>query len=308
MNEFKFDVAVTQAFQTSGGRQFGWRLVFWTSAIISVFSLIIWPMILPYYGDLLAINQANMQAILNKESGAIDNSALNALLLKMAPAYCLLMAGYWLAWVMAEAALHRKVLRGTETPKRPFNLGRDELLVFLSQLAVFGIIFLIYFLAVFFFALLASLGAIGVLLGTFVLITTPFLLISASVRLAPTSALSILNKKISVSNARAMTKGKFWTLFPAYLVPFLGGYILIYIIMIIGVGLVTGDANFFMTMSGLGDDNPRDVLAAAGDRLNNPLVMLMAVLSLIAYSVSYAIWMIAMIGVSTHAANVWGRQ
>ena len=63
-----------------------------------------------------------------------------------------------------------------------------------------------------------------------------------------------------------------------------------------------------MTMSGLGDDNPRDVLAAAGDRLNNPLVMLMAVLSLIAYSVSYAIWMIAMIGVSTHAANVWGRQ
>ena len=126
MNVFKFDVAVTQAFQTSGGRQFGWRLIFWTSAIISVFSLIIWPMILPYYGDLLAINQANMQAILNKESGAIDNSALNAMLLKMAPAYCLLMAGYWLAWVMAEAALHRKVLRGTETPKRPFNLGRDE--------------------------------------------------------------------------------------------------------------------------------------------------------------------------------------
>lgn len=307
MSEFKFDTAVTQAFQTSGGRHFGWRLIFWASAIISVFSLIIWPMILPYYGDILAINQANMQAILNGESGSIDNSALNILLLKMAPAYCLLMAGYWLAWVLAEAALHRKVLRGTEPPKRPFQLGQDELMVFLSQLAVFGIIILIYILAVFFFVLFAALGAIGVLLGTFILITTPFLLISASVRLAPTAALSILNNKVSVSNARVITKGKFWTLFSAYLVTFLGGYILLNIIMVIGIGLVTGDADFFMTMSGLGEDNPRDVLAAAGDRLNNPLVMLMAVLSLIAYSTAYAIWMISMIGVSTHAANVWGR-
>lgn len=308
MNEFKFDTAVTQAFQTSGGLQFGWRLIFWTSAIISVFSLIVWPMILPYYGDLLAINQANMQAILNKESGPIDNSTLYALLLKMAPPYCLLMAGYWLAWVMAEAALHRKVLRGTETPKRPFKLGRDELLVFLSQLAVFGIILLIYFLAVFFFALFAALGTIGVLFGTFILLAMPFLLILASVRLAPTAALSILTNKVSVSKARAITKGKFWTLFPAYLVSYIGGYILIYIIMFIGIGLVTGDADFFMTMSGFGEDNPRDVLAAAGERLNNPLVMLMAVLSLIAYSVAYAIWMISIIGVSTYAANVWGRQ
>lgn len=217
------------------------------------------------------------------------------------------MAGYWLAWVLAEAALHRKVLRGTEPPKRPFQLGQDELMVFLSQLAVFGIIILIYILAVFFFVLFAALGAIGVLLGTFILITTPFLLISASVRLAPTAALSILNNKVSVSNARVITKGKFWTLFSAYLVTFLGGYILLNIIMVIGIGLVTGDADFFMTMSGLGEDNPRDVLAAAGDRLNNPLVMLMAVLSLIAYSTAYAIWMISMIGVSTHAANVWGR-
>ena len=63
MSEFKFDEAVTQAFRTSGGKQFGWRLVFWTAAVVSIVSLIAWPLILPHYGELMAINQQNMQSL-----------------------------------------------------------------------------------------------------------------------------------------------------------------------------------------------------------------------------------------------------
>ena len=113
--------------------------------------------------------------------------------------------------------------------------------------------------------------------------------------------------KTQVLTAKSLTKGRFWTLFPAYLVTFLGGYILLYIIMIIGVGLVTGDPNFFMTMSGLGKEDPTEIMAAANDRFKNPLVMLLGVLSLIAYSAAYAIWMISIIGVSSHAVKVWSR-
>jgi len=64
MSKFKFEEAVTQAFHTIGGKQFGWRLIFWTAAIVSVVSLIAWPLMLPYYGDLMVINQQNMQSVL----------------------------------------------------------------------------------------------------------------------------------------------------------------------------------------------------------------------------------------------------
>ena len=91
-------------------------------------------------------------------------------MLKMAPTYLFLMAGYWLAWVMAEAALHRKVLHGAEAPKRPFRLGKDELRVWLAQLGVFGLIFAIYFFGVMAFVLMAAIPGIGPILAVFGLI------------------------------------------------------------------------------------------------------------------------------------------
>jgi len=307
MSDFKFDDAVTQAFKTSGGKQFGWRLVFWAATAVSIVSLIAWPLILPHYGELMAINQQNMQSVLGGNPGAVDSKALNALLLKMAPAYLFLMAGYWLAWVMTEAALHRKVLHDTEAPKRPLRLGKDELRVWIAQLGVFGLIFAIYFFGVIAFALMAVIPGIGPILAIFGLIAVLCLLLLASVRLAPAAALSIQKDKTLVLAAKTLTKGRFWTLFPAYLVTFLGGYILLYIIMIMGVGFVTGDPNFFMTMSGLGKEDPTEIIAAAGERFKNPLVMLMGILALIAYSAVYALWMISIIGVSSHAVKVWSR-
>ena len=308
MSDFKFEEAVTQAFRTSGGKQFGWRLLFWAAACVSVVSLIAIPMMMPYYGDLLAINQQNMQAILGGDPDSIDNKAMNATLLKMAPAYCLWMTGYWLAWIAAEAALHRKVLHGTEHPKQPLRLGKDEFRVWLSQLGVFGILFLIYFFGVFALILLAVIPVLGAIVALVLIIALPCFLILASVRLAPAASLSILKNKTHALAAKEITKGKFWTVFPAYLVTFVGGYFLLYVIMIIGVGLVTRDMNFFMSMSGLGEEDPKAVMAAAGERFKNPLVMLMGILALIAYSAAYAFWMISIIGVGSHMTKVWGNQ
>lgn len=305
MGEFKFEEAVTQAFHTSGGKQFGWRLVFWTAVVVSIFSLIAIPMMMPHYGELLSLNQQNMQALMGGEANSIDSEAMNGLLLKMAPAYLIWMGGYWLAWVMAEAALHRKVLHGTEAPKRPLRLGKDELRVWLAQLGVFGILLLIYSFGIFGFTIFAALGGAAMILAVIAIIALPFLLLLASVRLAPAAALSIQNNKTHVFAAKDLTKGKFWTLFPPYLVTFLGGYIALYIVMIIAVGLVTGDSNFFMTMSGFGEGDPADIMAAAGERFKNPLVMLMGILALIAYSAVYALWMVCLIGVSSHAVKVW---
>lgn len=313
MNEFNFDQAVTQAFRTSGGKQFGWRLVFWTAAAMTIVTLVVLPMILPYYGDLLAINQQNMQALKGGNPANINQAAMNAVMLKMAPAYLLLMTGYWATWVACEAALHRKVLKNQESPRQPLRLGRDELRVFGAQLGVFGLLLAFYVFGIMIITLVGGifgmlvpiLGGILVFFGIIAYVCILFLM---SVRFAPAAALSIANDEMSVLRAKDVTKGKFWTLFPAYLVVFVGGYILIYIVMITGVNLVTGDADFFVTMSGLGEGDPKDVMAAAAERLKNPLVMLMGILSIVAYCAAYALWMVSLIGVSSYAAKVLDKS
>ena len=310
MNAFKFEHAVTQAFRTSGGKQFGWRLIFWTTAALTIVSLITWPMIMPYYGELLAINQQNMQAILGGEPNIVSSSAMNQLMLKMAPTYGLLMLGYWLTWVACEAALHRKVLNNSEAPRQPLRLGQDELRVWLAQLGVFGLIIAIYVFGLLALMLIIGIFAavapfLGVLIGVVGVIAYICLLLLASVRLAPAAGLSIANNKTHVLAAKDLTKGRFWTLLPAYIVVFIGGYILMSVIMMFGVGLVTGNPDFVMTMSGLGTDDPEEVMAAAAQRLKNPLWMLVGILSMIAYCAAYALWMVSLIGISSHAVKAW---
>ena len=82
---------------------------------------------------------------------------------------------------------------------------------------------------------------------------------------------------------------------------------MIYIVMAIGVALVTGDSNFFMTMSGFGEGDPKAAMAAAGERLKNPLIMLLGVLSIVAYCFAYALWIVSIVGIPAHAVKAWGR-
>ncbi len=310
MSAYKFEHAVTQAFRTSGGKQFGWRLIFWTTAALTIVSLITWPMIMPHYGDLLAINQQNMQAIMGGEPNSVDSRAMNQLMLKMAPTYGLLMLGYWLTWVACEAALHRKVLNNSEAPRQPLRLGQDELRVWFAQLGVFGLIIAIYVFGLLALMLVIGIFAavapfLGALIGVVGVIAYICLLLLASVRLAPAAGLSIANNKTHVLAAKGLTKGRFWTLLPAYIVVFIGGYVLMSVIMMFGVGLVTGNPDFVMTMSGLGTDDPEEVMAAAAQRLKNPLWMLVGILSMIAYCAAYALWMVSLIGISSHAVKAW---
>lgn len=316
MNEFKFEEAVTQAFRTSGGKQFGWRLVFWTAAALTIVLLVVLPLILPHYGDLLAINQHNVQAIMAGNPNEVDSKGLNALFFKSAPAFLLMMGGMWAVWVASEAALHRKVLKNEESPKQPLRLGKDELNVWLAQLGVFGLIIAIYIFGIMAISIVggiisALIPVLGLLLVLVSVTAYLCILCAASVRLAPAAALSIKDDTTRVMAAKALTKGKFWTLFPAYLVVFIGGHILLSIVMFIAVSLVTGDTNFMTTTSGLGAldaADPKDAMAAAGERLKNPLIMLLGVLSIVAYSTALALYIVSYIGISSHAAKVWSAK
>lgn len=305
---FDFGRAITMPFQTSGGTQFAWRLLFWMSAIMSVVYLVTFPMILPHYGELLSINQQNIQNIGSGQQP--DNTRMIALFAKMGPAYLLMMAGMWFAWVIGETALYRKVLRDEETPRLPLRISGDELRVLLSQLGVFATIILVYFLGIFVVTLVggiitAVIAPLGVLLIVIGIIALMLLVLYLCVALAPAAPLSVFNRKPHVLAANKIVKHRFWSLFGAYIVVFIGGYIVIYLVMYLGIIAVTGNADFFVAMSGFGKEDPQFLMEAAAQRLQNPLIMAIAVIAQIAYAVAISLWILCLTGVGAYAVQWW---
>jgi len=308
---FDFGQAITMPFQTSGGSQFGLRLLFWVSAIMSLVYLVTFPMILPHYGELLSINQQNMQSIGSGQQP--DNSAMMALFSKMVPAYLLMMGGMWFVWVIGETALYRKVLRDEEAPRLPLRIGGDELRVLLSQLGVFAILTLVYFLGLLVVMLVggvitAAIAPLGILIIVLGVIALMLLLVYLCVALAPAAPLSVFNKKPHVLAANKIVKHRFWQLFGAYIVLFIGGYIGMYLVMYLGVLAVTGNPDFFIAMSGLSKEDPQFLIEAAAQRLQNPIIMAIAVIAQIAYAIAISLWILCLTGVGAYAVKWWDND
>ena len=303
---FDFVAAVTAMFQTTDGKAFAWRLLFWTTAALSVVMLISLPFILPHYGPLLDVNQQNMQAIMEgRTSSQADNDAILGALKGMILPGLLMTLGSWAAFASGEAALHRKVLRGEENARRPLGFGADELRVMLAQLGVWAAFFVIYIGGAIFIGLMAVIPVLGIILAILGFFFLFAMIIYIPVRLAPAAALSVKSKQAHLMSARRITKGRFWPLFGAYVVVFIGGYMLIYFVMITLLMIVTGDSNAVMSINGLGDTLPSEMMADAGERLKNPFFMVIGVLGVIVYSLAYASWMLSVAGIAAYAVKWW---
>jgi len=306
--KFDFLEAVTLAFRVEGGTKFGFRLWFWMSLGLAVTYFISLPLLLPHYGEMLAINQNNVQEIL--AGGSPDDSRLLDAFKPMLPSYLIMMFGIWGTWVAGETALYRKTLRGEEAPKQPLRLGRDEGRVFLSQLGVFGLIMLAYTLGIagviFLAALFSNMSMVLGVLVTFIgIIAVMCFIINLSVTLAPAAPLSIRRQAVHVLAARKVVKHRFWEMFGAYLTVFILGYIVIYLVMYIGIVALTGNGDFIMAMSGFGTEDPSVLLEGIAERLKNPVIMLIAVLAQIIYAAVFALWIIMLTGIGAYAVKWW---
>lgn len=306
---FDFGQAVGAMFTTPDGKAFAWRLMFWTTAAMAVVTLVLLPFILPHYVPLMEYNAANMQAIMAGQTPPDpDMDVVLGSLSKMWLPALVMMLLFWGAYAAGEAALHRKVLLGQENAKRPLRFGKDQLRVMLAQLGVWAVFFLVYIggiIAISLGAVIPGLGVVVVILGVLAMI---FYIVNLPIRLAPAAALSIYNDRAHLLAARHITKHRFWPLFGAYVVVFIGGYILIYTVMLAVIILVTGDSKFLITMYGMSDQSPGEAFAAAGERLKNPFFMLIGVLGVIAYSAAYAFWLLSMAGIGAYAVKWWQQD
>ena len=308
---FDFNAAVGGVFQTEGGKEFALRLWFWMAAGLSVVLIVTLPFLLKNYGEFMEYNWLSMQSNLGNRD-APDDSQILASLVKMIPAYCALMLGVWGVVAAGETAFYRKFFHGSEMARQPLRFGRAELRTMLVQLGVWGSVFGAYVLSILAVIIIIAIFSmishpLAALMTVMSVIAVLGLLLMISIRLAPAAALTVSQNKIYVWAARKITKFRFWNLFLAYLVTYLGGYILYYIIYALSITAIVGDADIIKAMMGFGEENPRAMFEAIAERFKNPLFMLLGILAMVLNAATMAAWLLGVAGVNAYAVR-WYNQ
>ena len=310
---FDFGEAMIQPFRTSGGADFAKRLWFWVTIPIALALIIAVPLMAPHYGDMLVWQAEYMEAAMSGEPPSPEVfDGVVPLLKKMVPGYLVMMLGMWLAAVMGEAALHRKILLGTENSGRPIRFGGDELRVMLAQICVWGVLLILYFFGIiasiaFAAAIGAVAGPIGAALASFAILAALYFVFHYAVRLMPASALSVRDGQLRVWSATKVTKGKFWPLFGAFVLVYIGGTIISMVITQLGSLVVFGGNPAAEALKPGGDIIV--IMEDAARRIKNPLVILGGVLCVVAYAALMSIWFLCLSGIGTYAVrNVQGED
>ncbi len=308
MVAFDFGQAVGAWFNTPGGRDYALRLWFWHSLSIFIMMIIVMPILLPTMGEYL-----EAAWIMNRETfsgGQGDPGPMLAAMAKSIPGFLLFMVGMMVTSSMGEAAFYRKYLLGAEPARIPIRLDVHTFRNMLVQLGFYALYAFVYIIGVIAIsivggllaAIFAPLGVIVIVLGIIAILIA---LIAYPVIFAPSAALSALRGKTHILATRKVIKHRFWPLFGAFLVTYVGGYIAYYIVYTIVVIMVTGDPNFMMAMSGLGTENPRALFEATAARFSSPLMMVAGVLGMLAVSIAWSAWMLWIAGVSAYAVRWW---
>ena len=304
---FDFNAAAGGVMQTPGGKAFALRLWFWMSAFTSIVFIVTLPFFLKHYGGMLEVNWLNMKAML---AGETPNSTEFLPLIRPAlPGYLALMLGMWVVMAAGETAFYKKYFFNEEAPRQPLKLNRDVFRTMGVQLSVYFCWFLglmvFTFVGSLIAAILAFVPILSALFVLFFVIALIALMIAIPIRLAPSAALTIANDKFHAPSTRHITKFRFWNLFLAYLVTWVGGYLLYTLIMTLAVALATGDPGFMGAISGLSEENPRIMFEAAAEKYSNPLFMFLGIIAMIIVAAAFAAWQLLIMGVNAYAVRWW---
>ena len=132
-----------------------------------------------------------------------------------------------------------------------------------------------------------------------------FFLFNTAIRLMPAAGLSVQTGQLRVWSARAVSKGKFWQLFGAFIVVYIANYIVVSLVNMIGMTLVFGDFDMSMAILSGSSENMRAIVDAAALRLKNPVIIFAGVLSIIAWAAALAMMYLTLSGVGSYAVKWW---
>ena len=269
---FDFNAAAGGAFHTQGGKAFAIRLWFWMAAFTSIVFIVTLPLFMKHYGGL----------------------------------------GMWVVMAAGETAFYKKYFFNEEAPRQPLKLNGSVFRTMGVQLSVylcwfFGLM-AFTFIGSFITAALALIPILGVIFVIFCMVALIALMIAIPIKLAPSAALTVANDKFHVTSTRHITKFRFWNLFLAYLVTWVGGYLLYTLIMTLAVALATGDPGFMGAISGLSEENPRIMFEAAAEKFSNPLFMFLGIIAMIIVAGAFSAWQMLIMGVNAYAVRWWSED
>lgn len=306
---FDFNAAVGGAFMTSGGKDFALRLWFWMSAFLSIVFIVTIPMFIGGYGEILEQSWISNKAVFSGREPQ-NSEAMLAAFGKILPGMLAFMLAIWAVIAAGETAIYKRYFHNAEVSRQPLRFGRMELRTAICQLGVWALVYFTLILGMIILSVIGGmLAVIAPMLVIIVVIVALLgciaLFIAIPIRLAPAAALSMQQDKIHVLAARHITKNRFWNLFVAYLVTYVGGYIGYYAIYMISIGIATGDMGFLIAVSGLGEDNPRILFEAAADRMKSPIGMTLGIIAMIINASAMAAWVLLVAGVNAYAVRWW---
>ena len=307
---YDFIKSITQPFQSRDG--FVWRAAIMMAALFSVTFIIFFPMLYTEYGQLLDVNQQNMQDIL---AGREPESAEEIVYLfsSVWRPYLVMSLLLMLIPFAGETALHRKYLLGTEEQIVPLRFMQPELRTTLAAIGVWLTVLFAYILLSFALGVLGAISAMlsPVLSKLAIFVGVVFLLgfsLRLSIRLAPAAALSVNQNRLYVLKAREVSNGRIGPMLASYAFVFFFGYILLVSVLSVLMTIVFGESQILSTMNGLGDQLPSETLKAMAEQLQSPLKKFMGVAALVAYFTVMSLWFLTLSGIGTYAVKLWESE
>jgi hypothetical protein len=256
-----------------------------------------------WYGDMV-------QAGLGGDTGKIGNATPPTAMLSLIPSYLLLLFAIFILYAAWEAACLRWMIRGESGGGfLGLTLGSDTWRVWATYWVFLGLfiafeIALLIVIGIAAFSVRAAGGdggggAVGLFVIPLILAVAVIYLV---VRLSPAAAASIARQRFSFFSAWAISRGRFWALFGAYVLLALMGVIATFLLEIAGFAAMMGAAGPAMSdMAGATD--PQLAVQTMMTAMTQPSTLIAGCIVLLAFLVMQAVFRVAFFGVTARAAQ-----
>ncbi len=308
--DYEITDAMFGAFRSPGGAKLFFKLLGWTTLLLTVLYFIVFPTIVSNYVEILA----GLTAFDPADPDSMDGfgEAMSNAFFSMLPSLILLMVGSLAIISLVRAAFYRAYFHGETTGRFPFKLGADEGRQFLSQLGYWSLYLLGYVVFIAVIGAVTALatmtlgnGAAAVVVGLFVVLLYLGLIVYSVwflVKFAPAGALTGLRRKTHIFAARHVSRNRFWALFGALLVAFVIGYVASYIISLIGAEVAMPG---LMDGSVLTDEDPASALQALLADSATPGFKIRAAFGILMLCAGTAFYMLMLLGPSAFFVRQW---
>jgi len=309
-NKFELGDAVFQAFKLPGGLSFLVRLIISMSILLGI----LWAV---FAGPIVSAYVEFFNFVIELEEAGREPSPWEIIgpMLSLMGIFSILGFVSWFIMASAETALHKNKLHGVDLGIFPLRFGMAEIRVMIAQLVVglvitgivvvgYGLTALLVVAAIAGGQVNGALGFLGGLLAFLVIMGMIVALVLASVRLAPTAALSVRDNELKTLQGWHVSKGRFW--------PMLGSFFIIMIITsIVQQTIMTGGMMALMPMIGdleslasVDSDDPAVVWEIIKTAFLQPSVLIPLVIVMIIYIIGQMLSYCAIWGVSSYVAGL----